>query len=62
MASTTKRCQLYEIVLELAVNGGAESIVTFNMRDFGLAPEKFNINLMTPAQALRSICSGQVFL
>ena len=43
------------MVLELAVNDGAESIVTFNMRDFGLAPEKFNINLMTPAQALRSI-------
>ena len=44
-----------EMVLEVAVNGGAESIVTFNMRDFGLAPKKFNIKLLTPSQALRRV-------
>jgi len=44
-----------EMVLEVAVNGGAESIVTFNLKDFGSVPRKFNIELMMPSQALRSI-------
>jgi putative PIN family toxin of toxin-antitoxin system len=42
-----------ELVLEAAVNGRAASIVTFNRRDFGAAPARFGIDLLTPADALR---------
>lgn len=44
-----------EMVLEAAVNGRASAIVTFNRRDFGLAPEKFGIRLLLPREALRSL-------
>ena len=44
-----------EFVLEAAVNGRAEAIVTFNRRDFGAAPADFGIDLLTPAEALRRI-------
>lgn len=42
-----------ELVLEAAVNGQAEGIVTFNVRDFGAAPKKFALALLTPAEAIR---------
>ena len=41
-----------EIVLEAAVNGRADMIVTFNHRDYKNAPERFGIAVRTPAQAL----------
>jgi len=44
-----------ELVLEAAVNGRAASIVTFNRRDFGAAPARFGIDLLTPADALRRV-------
>ena len=44
-----------ELVLEAAVNGRAEAIVTFNRRDFGVAPKRFGIDLLTPAEALGRI-------
>jgi predicted nucleic acid-binding protein len=44
-----------EFVLEAAVNGRAEAIVTFNLRDFGAVPRRFGIELLTPAEALRRI-------
>jgi putative PIN family toxin of toxin-antitoxin system len=44
-----------EFVLEAAVNGRAEAIVTFNRRDFGAAPGAFGIDVLTPAEALRRI-------
>jgi len=44
-----------EFVLEAAVNGQADAIVTFNMRDFGSAPAKFGVALLTPADTLRRI-------
>jgi predicted nucleic acid-binding protein len=43
------------MVLEAAVNGRAAAIVTFNQRDFGLAPLEFGIEVLTPATALRRI-------
>lgn len=44
-----------ELVLEAAVNGRAAAIVTFNRRDFGPAPARFGIDVLTPAEALRRI-------
>jgi len=40
-----------EMVLETAVNGHADALVTFNVRDFGDVPERFGIELMIPAEA-----------
>lgn len=44
-----------ELVLEAAVNGRAQAIVTFNKRDFGTAPASFGLALLTPAEAIRRI-------
>lgn len=44
-----------EMVLEAAVNGGAEAIVTFNQRDFGSIPKQFNVEVLTPAMAIRKV-------
>ena len=44
-----------EMVLEAAVNGGADAIVTFNLRDFGGKPKQFGIDLLLPRDALAQI-------
>jgi len=44
-----------EFVLEAATNGHAQAIVTFNTRDFGIAPARFGIAIFTPAEAIRRI-------
>jgi putative PIN family toxin of toxin-antitoxin system len=44
-----------EMVLEAAVNGGAQAIVTFNVRDFLAAAKTFGIEVLTPREALRRI-------
>lgn len=44
-----------EMVLEAAVNGRADAIVTFNARDFGAAPLRFGIELLNPAETLRRL-------
>jgi putative PIN family toxin of toxin-antitoxin system len=44
-----------EMVLEAAVNGKADAIVTFNHKDFGSAPSRFGIEVLTPAEILRRI-------
>jgi putative PIN family toxin of toxin-antitoxin system len=44
-----------ELVLEAAINGRAAAIVTFNRRDFGTAPARFGIEIVTPGEALRRI-------
>lgn len=41
-----------EFVLEAAVNGQAAAIVTFNRRDFDIAPARFGIELLNPAELL----------
>lgn len=41
-----------EMVLETAVNGSAEAIVTFNHRHFVTAAKRFGIELLLPRQAL----------
>ncbi len=44
-----------EMVLEAAVNGRTDAIVTFNRTDFGTAPGRFGIEVIGPAEALRRI-------
>ena len=41
------------MVLEAAVNGRADGLVTFNRRDFGRVPERFGVALLSPRLALR---------
>ncbi|NBC34803.1 MAG: putative toxin-antitoxin system toxin component, PIN family [Alphaproteobacteria bacterium] len=44
-----------EMVLETAVNGQADMLVTFNAKDFGNAPGLFGIGVSSPAAALRRV-------
>jgi putative PIN family toxin of toxin-antitoxin system len=44
-----------EMVLEAAINAGADAIVTFNRRDFGKAPERFGIECWLPGQVLENM-------
>ncbi len=44
-----------EMVLETAVNGRADAIVTFNVRDFGSVPGDFGITVLRPGEALSRI-------
>jgi len=44
-----------EMVLETAVNGQADALVTFNLRDYKNVPSGFGIEVMVPAEALRRI-------
>ncbi|MBY0505973.1 MAG: putative toxin-antitoxin system toxin component, PIN family [Bryobacteraceae bacterium] len=44
-----------EMVLETAVNGRAEAIVSFNHADYRDAPRRFGIRLWKPAEALKEI-------
>ena len=47
-----------EMVLDAAVSGGAEAIVTFNVQDFLLGSTLFNMQILTPAQAIRWLKKG----
>ena len=40
-----------EMVLEAAVNGRADTLVTFNLRDYGNAPSRFGVDLLLPRTA-----------
>ena len=44
-----------EMVLEAAINGSADAIVTFNRRDFGKAPAKFDIGCWLPRETLEKL-------
>ena len=44
-----------EMVLEAAVNGRADVLVTFNLRDFGTVPERFGVELLLPRAAIGRI-------
>mgnify|MGYP003382016315 CR=1 FL=1 len=44
-----------EMVLETAINGRADAIVTFNVRDYGQAPFRFGVDVLLPAQAIQRI-------
>ena len=42
-----------ELVLEVAANGQAQAIVTFNRRDFESAARRFGIEVLLPSEMLR---------
>ncbi len=44
-----------EMVLEAAINGGADAIVTYNVSDFAEAGERFKIAVLTPAELLKKV-------
>ena len=44
-----------EMVLEAVANGGADALVTFNVRDFGIAPSHFGVEVLLPREAIRRI-------
>ncbi|MGO9231881.1 MAG: hypothetical protein ACLQKA_22035 [Bryobacteraceae bacterium] len=43
------------MVLETAVNGGADWLVTFNVRHLALAARKSGIRVMRPGEAWRGV-------
>lgn len=47
-----------EMVLDAAVNSGAEAIVTFNKRDFLPVSTEFNVQTLIPAEALWQLRRG----
>jgi putative PIN family toxin of toxin-antitoxin system len=44
-----------EMVLETAVNGNADALVTFNQRHFKPVPAQFGIKILLPREALRRL-------
>jgi putative PIN family toxin of toxin-antitoxin system len=44
-----------EIILETAINGNANYIVTFNIKHYGNAPTTFGIEVLRPGDALRRL-------
>ena len=44
-----------EMVLEAAVNGQADRLVTFNRRDFRIAGERFGIVICSPGDAVKTL-------
>jgi putative PIN family toxin of toxin-antitoxin system len=44
-----------EMVLVAAVNGRADVLITFNLRDFGPVPARFGIDSLLPREALQRI-------
>lgn len=46
-----------EMVLEAAVNGRADALVTHNVRDFALAAERFGLRALRPGELLKELRS-----
>jgi predicted nucleic acid-binding protein len=47
-----------EMVLDVAVNGRADAIVTFNVQDFLPEAKQFQLEILTPREALRRLRSA----
>jgi putative PIN family toxin of toxin-antitoxin system len=46
-----------EMVLEAAINGQADAVVTYNVSDFMEAGERFEIAILRPAESLKRVKS-----
>ena len=44
-----------EMVLEVAINGRADALVTHNIRDFSDAADRFGIQVLRPAEVLKRV-------
>lgn len=44
-----------EMVIEAAVNGRADALVTYNVKDFVLPCKRFGIAVLTPADVLKKV-------
>lgn len=44
-----------EMVLEAAINGQADALVTYNVRDFEVMAKRFEIPVIQPAELLRKV-------
>jgi predicted nucleic acid-binding protein len=44
-----------ELVLEVAVNGGADALVTHNLRDFEPATQLFGLRVVVPRDVLKEL-------
>jgi putative PIN family toxin of toxin-antitoxin system len=44
-----------EMVLEAAVNGRAEALLTFNVREYGTAASQFGVEVLLPREAIARI-------
>lgn len=44
-----------EMVLEAAINGHADALVTYNVSDFALAGERFAIRIVRPPELLKEV-------
>lgn len=44
-----------DMVLEVAVNGRADAIITFNLRDFSPAVKQFGLAILSPGEALMKL-------
>ncbi len=44
-----------EMVLEAAINGQADALITYNVTDFALAGERFAIPILRPADLLKKV-------
>ncbi|MGE0667426.1 MAG: putative toxin-antitoxin system toxin component, PIN family [Sphingomonadales bacterium] len=44
-----------ELVLEAAINGRADALVTYNIRDFSGAASRFGVRLMRPIDLLKEL-------
>ena len=42
-----------EMVLEAAINGDADALVTYNVADFAIAADRFGIPILRPADVLK---------
>lgn len=48
-----------DMVLEAAVNGQADAIVTFNIRDFGETANRFGVEVLPPGAAWKRVERGK---
>jgi predicted nucleic acid-binding protein len=44
-----------EMVLKAAINGRADALVTYNVRDFAWAGERFGVAILSPAEPLKKL-------